>query len=158
VSGRIVLAATILFFIGLAPVGTPVVELAPLSLVTVVPALLAGPIAGSCGALIAPLVFVALSRPILAGRTIPSKGTIWAFMVLVVLACTIAVLGWNDTLHTSIRRAAALSIQALVPPLILIAIFRVSGNRLTIRGSVTLHWCALAWFTWSAFPWWGELL
>jgi len=161
VSVRILLAAIALFFIGVAPlviVGPLALDLAPLSVVTVFPTLLAGPIAGGSAALIAPIVFVALSKPILTGRTTPSKAAAWAFLISVILAYAFALLGWNDTIrYVSAQRSVALSVQALVPPIILIALFLTSGDRLSIRHSIALHWSALAWFTWSAFPCWGEL-
>jgi hypothetical protein len=82
-----------------------------------------------------------------------------AFLVLVLLAYALAIGGWKITVEfTSIYRASALAIQSIIPPIVLFAIAARVRHRLTVTGGIVLHWFGLAWFTWSAFPWWGEML
>ena len=167
----IVLGAALLFGIGLAPLASSSiipVSLAPYSLITTAPALFASAflngdydfVAGAVfGALFAPTAFIALARSVLRSGNVLPKVSIAVFAALVILSCALAVVGWSATVqYTSLQRAISLVAQSILPPALLIAAWLLFRDRLTIDRSIALHWFALAWLSWSAFPWYGELL
>jgi hypothetical protein len=157
------LGVLLLFLLGLAPVviiPPGLFDFAPLSLVTIIPAFLAGRVVGAmAGAAIAPALYIFFRRKILKGTLLPSTTALVMFVIFVVLAYVSGLVDFNNTvLFTSLRRAIALSLESLIPPIILIGVFLWIRNQLTVKRSLALHWFALAWLTWSAIPWWGELL
>jgi hypothetical protein len=169
---NLIFGAVALFLLGFGPfIPTPPmpIEVAPYSLVTAIPALIASGlgqeqppwmlIGATAGALVAPVAFGLACRSIKrSGKPIPRVSMI-AFLVLVLLAYALAIGGWKITVEfTSIYRASALAIQSIIPPIVLFAIAARVRHRLTVTGGIVLHWFGLAWFTWSAFPWWGEML
>jgi hypothetical protein len=172
---RITLAAVALFLIGLAPlipVPWSLDQFAPLSLVTVIPAFFAATnltnfvgeipgaiVGGLVGAVIAPLVFFLISERIVTGKITPAWASIVVFLIVMALSFVMAALNWSYTVQfTSLDRAVALAIQSLLPPLLLTGVYLKNRSYLTGWRLITIHWFALAWFTWSAFPWWGELI
>lgn len=155
----------VLFLLGFATIAlgaSP--SFVPLSLVIIVPTLLAGSFGGiifgaAVGAAIAPLAFIFTARSIArSGRFLP-KASVIAFVAAFVVSCALAIWGWKDTVEfTSVTRLAVLLSQSLAPP-IFIAIYSLAyRTRMTFWRSITLHWLAFAWLSWSAFPWYGELL
>jgi hypothetical protein len=171
---RITLAAVALFLIGLAPlipVPWSLDHFAPLSLVTLIPAFFVATnlinfvgeipgaiVGGLIGAVIAPLVFLLISERVLTGKTTPAWASIVVFLIVMTLSLVMAALNWSYTVQfTSLDRAVALTIQSFLPPLLLIGAYLKNWNYLAGWRLIAVHWFALAWFTWSAFPWWGEL-
>jgi hypothetical protein len=172
-SAKITLAAVALFVIGLAPL-IPIPwtfgQFAPLSFVTIGPAFFVAStmgrslgeipgliIGGVIGAIVAPLIFVLLGRRVLKGKSRPGWPTVAVFMIVTILSFVAATFGWSATVqYTSLSRAAALAVQCVLPPLLVSGVF-VSRKHLTGGWLIGMYWFALAWFTWSAFPTWGEL-
>jgi hypothetical protein len=169
---RIVLGAIGLLGIGLVP-STPIawsiIEFAPLSLVTYAPILFVGTkgllsekngiiVGAIIGASVAPIVFIYLCRSILKGKQFPGWPTLAIFVIATILSLGLAALWWSATVrYTSLSRAVALLVQSVVPPLLVVGVYLMSRKPLTRGRMIAICWCALAWFTWAAFPWWGEL-
>jgi hypothetical protein len=169
---RIVLGAIGLLAIGLVP-STPiawsVIEFAPLSLVTYAPILFVGAkgllseknsviVGAIIGASVAPVAFIWLGMSVLKGRQYPSLLTIIIFGIVTILSFALAAFWWSSTVqYTSLSRAVALLIQSVLPPLLVVGVYLMSRRRLTEGRMIAIYWWGLAWFTWSAFPWWGEL-
>jgi len=162
------IGAVALFLLGLAPIApVPTPAFAPLSEITILPALLASgfggdrfiPIGAAIGALIAPVAFVFTARSIAKSGNLLPKVFIVVFSLIFILSCALAIMGWKSTvLYTSMSRLVALLIQSIVPP-IFIVIYSVSQrSRMTFPRSIMIHWLAFAWISWSALPWYGELL
>jgi|SRR3990172_9164860 len=160
-------AAAVLFLIGLAALAPMSMVIAPYSFVTIIPAFLVAGILGEkllivgavLGSLIAPIGYVMAARYISrTGNTMP-KASVITFILVAILSLACAASGWNLTIrYTSVTRAIALVMQAVVPAF-LVALVGISlRDSLTVRRSLVLHWVAFAWLSWSAFPWYGELL
>jgi len=160
-------AAAVLFLIGLAALAPVPATVAPYSFVTVIPAFLVAGVLGekwlvvgaALGSLVAPIAYLRVTRYISrTGRTLP-KASLIAFAILVVLSLALAAISWDTTVrYTSVTRATALVVQAVVPALLIAAAGLAMRSNLTMRRSLVLHWAAFAWLAWSAFPWHGELL
>ncbi len=156
-----------LLVLGLGAVAPISVVFAPYSFVILIPAFLIASalgeawlfVGGALGALITPIVYIAAARHILkTGKPLPIPSVI-AFVALTLLSLIYAIIGWETTVrYTSVTRAASLVIQALAPPVIIGICTVALRKSITVRQSLWLHWLALAWVTWSAFPWYGELL
>jgi hypothetical protein len=157
-----------LFLLGLGPlVRIPSVELAPFSLITVIPGFLVGSLGGrsffiigsAMGALVAPTAFIVVALYVRKSDRHLPWGSVAAFAILAILSWAFAVVGWDSTVrYASLQRAVALVIQSAVPPFLLLVALLAMRKKMTAGRSILLHWAALAWFSWSAFPWYGELL
>ncbi len=80
-----------------------------------------------------------------------------AFLVLFSLSFLLFVYGFRLAIEFwSMTRAVSLAIQSLLPPLLILSYVLLHPRRITREESVVLHWAAVAWLAWSAFPWWGE--
>jgi hypothetical protein len=162
-----IVAVVSLFLIGMAALAPVSLEIAPYSFVTIIPAFLVSGILGEkflivgavLGSLIAPIGYIMAARYISrSGNTLP-KASVITFVLVSVLSLASAVSGWDLTIrYISATRAIALVIQALSPALLILLIGFICRKSLTVRRSLVLHWAAFAWLSWSAFPWYGELL
>jgi hypothetical protein len=160
-------AGAALFALGLVSVIAIPVSFAPYSFVIVIPAFAVAsafgeawlPVGAFVGALLAPAMFVVLSRYVVkTGRAFPFLSVV-TFALLVALSAVDAIFGWHGTVqYTWHSRAVALVTQALLPPVALFVAALVVRKSATVRVSLVLHWLALAWLAWGAFPWYGELL
>jgi len=93
-----------------------------------------------------------------SGKTLP-KGSVATFFVLLALSTIFAAVSWDATVRfTSLERAILLVVQSALPAFALIVVTLKIKDQLTISRSIVLHWVAFAWLSWSAFPWYGELL
>lgn len=117
-------------------------------------------VGGAVAAMVAPILFIAACRHIQRTQNPLPRVSVLVFGLLVILSFAFGVCGWHFSGPFWMPRGPYLLIQALAPPLfVLIALtWLVTQHRLTIGRSIALHWLSLAWLTWSAFPWWGELL
>ena len=171
VSKRVLIVGALLglIVVGLIPLHPGSTHLwEPLSLLTVIPSfLIAGafgddtylPLGAFIGALMPALGFGAVARYIATTGNLLPKASIIAFVVITILSTGFAVLGWDGTVrYTSAARAMALVIQSLMPAAFLLLAGIAVRRRLTLYKSLLLHWLAFAWLSWSAFPWYGELL
>jgi hypothetical protein len=79
-------------------------------------------------------------------------------VIVTTLSFVLAAFWWGATVrYTSLSRAVALIVQSLFPPLLVAGFYLMSRKRLTEGRMIAICWFALAWFTWAAFPLWGEL-
>jgi hypothetical protein len=154
------IALLILGIVPVLPIPNAIYDFIPLSLITVVPVFLAGGIFGGIlAALLAPVCFFCISHRIVERDPRPSHASIAFFVVVLGISIISCIADWGSTVKfTTLVRAISLAIQSFLPPLILASAFLMSRQRLTVPRSLALHWLGLAWFTWSAIPWWGELL
>ena len=87
------------------------------------------------------------------------KLSIVAFLVASTLSVTLLIYGWESTVRfTSAGRMYALLVQAILPIVMIAAATLVRHSQLSMNTSIAVHWFALLWLSYSAFPWYGELL
>jgi len=163
----ILVGTSALFLVGLGALAPISFEFAPYSLVIVMPAFLVAAVAGErflvpgawLGALIAAIAYFVVARYIARrGRAMPAFSVV-IFGVIALLSLGLSAVGWEPTVrYVSLVRANALVAQAVLPSVAIAMAGYVMRRNMTIRRSLILHWVALAWFSWSAFPWYGELL
>lgn len=153
--------SALIFLIGIATM-VPV-PFHPFSLVIVLPALLAGDhyvwFGASAGAFIGTLAFAGFgSYVVRTGRFMPI-GSLVVFAVIAILSLAWAILGWEETTrHQGLARANVLVALALAPPICISLVTIALWHSLTVLRSIALHWAMFAWFSWSAFPWYGEMI
>jgi hypothetical protein len=162
------LGAVSLFFIGIFPlIGISEVHFAPYSLVTLIPdALVNSWIGGkglwigeAIGASIAPILFLFATASIARSNNLFPKSSVVLFSIVALASFLWLGFGWKPTVeYTSLTRALLISAQAVLPPVFLGCVVLRMRPGITASGAVAAHWIALAWFTWSAFPWYGELM
>jgi hypothetical protein len=162
-----IVGAASLFAVGLASFAPLPAGIAPYSFVVLIPAFLVATmfgtfglfIGGTLGALVAPIAYLKVVRHVSSTRNVLPSASVRIFGVLFLVSVVYAAFSWDMTVrYTSSTRATALVIQAVVPALLIGIVGYLLREKLTIRGSLVLHWAALAWLAWSAFPWHGELL
>lgn len=160
-------SALALIAIGFAAFVAVPAEVAPYSLVVVIPALLSATLLGQAGlvvggvlgSLIPPAIFLALARHVRKTGNLLPKASVITFAVIALSSVALAGSGWSLTVqYTSVERAKALVAQAVIPALVLAMLGFTMRRQLTLRASLILHWLGCAWLAWSAFPWYGELL
>ena len=138
-------------------------EYSPMSLVVVLPMILTWDLFGAhgawMGASVAPIMFLLVARHVRRSRVSLPHGLSVVFGIIVAGSILWAASGWKPTVaFTSKDRAIALVLQSLSPPVALGAYAYVRRKQLRMSEALLLHWVALLWFAWSAFPWYGELL
>lgn len=157
------LGAALLLGLGFAAVFWFDGEYAPISFVVVLPMSYTWTSLGKHGAWIgtavAPISFLPIARHIQRSRAALPMISCVTFAVVVTGSILWAGWGWKPTIGYTLKgRAIALVVQSLVPPVALAGYVWNRRRHLEMPESLLLHWIALAWFVWSAFPWYGELL
>ena len=108
---------------------------------------------------IIPILYFVVCRLIIRSDNIMPRATMWAFVGFFALSVLFASYGFGETLrYYGWGRAIALAIQAIVPPILIIGAWLRLRRRLTRDASLVMHLSGFAWLSWSAFPWWGELI
>ena len=111
------------------------------------------------GASIAPMLFLFATASIARSGNLFPKWTAVLFSIVAFASFLWLGFGWKSTVeYTSFNRALLISVQAALPPVFLGFVVALMRSSITANGAVAAHWLALAWFAWSAFPWYGELL
>jgi hypothetical protein len=108
--------------------------------------------------LVTPTLFAVWVFAFLRGRPVVPRTSIAAFFLLVAGSLVWSVVGWSPTVaFYGTARAVPLLVQCLAPPAAIGVVARLKPPT-TPNQSLLLHWCTFAWLSWSAFPWYGELL
>lgn len=166
-TGWIIAGAVALFLVGLGALAPIPVVVAPYSLVIVVPAFLVAGVLGDqffilgagLGALLAPIAFLVFAHYVSRAARPILKYSIAVFAIVLGLSVGYSVSGWENTVrYVFLARANALVAQALAPPIAIAVVGYVWRRNLTTSRLLLIHWVSLVWFSWSAFPWYGELL
>lgn len=157
-----------LFGLNLIPI-SPFVnyEWMPVSVLTALPALAGLNIYGSAGlwmattltASITPILFFFAALRAKKVSPTPHVVSVTIFTTVCILSCILSLAMWGEAVAAnSLFRAQAIAVQAFIPPIIVILAFIIYRKNMSLRRSLIIHWIALAWLSWSAFPWWGEFI
>jgi hypothetical protein len=166
---RVTLGVASLFFIGISPLADSVQNqvFTPSSLITITPALLVSGrigdkgiwIGGAMGASIAPMLFLFATASIAKGGNLFPRWSVVLFSIVALAGFLWLGFGWQPTVaSTSLTRALLISAQAVLPPIFLGLVVTFLRSSITASGAVAAHWLGFSWLTWSAIPWYGELL
>ena len=108
--------------------------------------------------LITPIAFVTWCVGIAKARATVLQVSKALFVMLFIAGVLWTAFGFPATLRIcGASRAVPVAIQCLLPPA-LIAFAAHWRNPHTPNGSFLVHWSVFAWLSWSALPWYGELL